>query len=130
MQGNDTSAQHNRNKVIRSLTLTRISTSGCGVSNERIVVTIGPPRPHTTIVSPSRNMPFTRITSIVVPRPSICFTSSTEHSNFGSSNKRFDIIVCVSCTNMYSKSGTPSPLQPQQGSESKNKHKQPPVAER
>ena len=39
------------------LLLTR---SGCGVSSARTVVTMGPPRPHTTIVSPSRSMPAQR----------------------------------------------------------------------
>ena len=108
---------------------------GCGVSSARMVVTIGPPSPHTTIWSPSRSMPgtsrrgqraktrqrraacvcqqqqkqqrqqcrqqwihcmgcaslayrpvpphppthppLTSTTSMVVPSPSICFTSST-----------------------------------------------------
>lgn len=120
-----------------------LTLSGCGVSSARMVVTMGPPSPHTTIVSPSFSMPagvvggraeggevrctpsrigtaavsvpcsgtaakrqeagsppdteaalplqlpagqplplpspLTSTTSIVVPRPSICFTSSTVH---------------------------------------------------
>jgi hypothetical protein len=35
----------------------RLAFMGCGVSRARMWVTMGPPRPHTTIVSPSRSMP-------------------------------------------------------------------------
>lgn len=54
---------------------------GWGVSKARIVVTIGPLKPDSTIVSPTCKVPFTKITSIVVPRPSITLTSRTVHSN-------------------------------------------------
>ena len=40
------------------------------MSSARTVVTMGPVSPHTTMVSPSFNTPFTRITSIVVPSAS------------------------------------------------------------
>mmetsp|Transcript_33806 Transcript_33806/g.74950 ORF Transcript_33806/g.74950 Transcript_33806/m.74950 type:complete len:223 (-) Transcript_33806:1550-2218(-) len=65
---------------------TRISRSTCGVLSALIRVTIGPPRPHTTILSPSLSMPLTSTQSTVVPSPSMVLTSSTVH--------------CVSATNM------------------------------
>ena len=62
--------------------LMRISFMGWGVRMARIVVRMGPLRPQTAIRSPSRNTPFERMQSIVVPRPSITFTSRTVHSKF------------------------------------------------
>src|SRR5690242_19004493 len=50
---------------------------GCGVRSARMLVALRPSRPHTTMRSPSCSTPFTRMTSIVVPRPSTTFTSST-----------------------------------------------------
>jgi len=47
---------------------------GCGVRTERICVTIAPSIPPVTMVSPSFNWPFTKITSMVVPRPGSAFT--------------------------------------------------------
>jgi hypothetical protein len=52
---------------------------GCGVSSARMVVLMGPCRPHTTMVSPSWRTPFTSTTSMVVPSPSMTFTSRTVH---------------------------------------------------
>eukprot|EP00659_Diplonema_papillatum_P000807 gene806-biopygen827 len=46
---------------------TRISFIGCGVSNARTCVTIGPFNPQMRIVSPSRSVPLTRMTSMVTP---------------------------------------------------------------
>mmetsp|Transcript_6939 Transcript_6939/g.12774 ORF Transcript_6939/g.12774 Transcript_6939/m.12774 type:complete len:210 (+) Transcript_6939:619-1248(+) len=59
--------------------LTRISFIGGGVRRARIEVTMGPCKPHITIVSPSRSTPLTKTTSMVVPRPSTFLTSSTVH---------------------------------------------------
>jgi hypothetical protein len=59
-------------------TLTRNSFIGCGISSERICVTIALPSDEArTTVSPSLRRPFTRMQSIVVPRPVMAFTSST-----------------------------------------------------
>ena len=71
-------AEANHNS--RPRLFTRISFMGCGVNKALIVVTIGPPRPAKTIVSPSRRVPFKSTTSIVVPKPSMFFTSITVHS--------------------------------------------------
>mmetsp|Transcript_62284 Transcript_62284/g.157398 ORF Transcript_62284/g.157398 Transcript_62284/m.157398 type:complete len:234 (-) Transcript_62284:3037-3738(-) len=75
---------------------TRISFIGCGVSKARIVVTIGPLMPAMTIWSPFRKVPFTRMTSIVVPRPSMFFTSMTVHVNSSSlTSISLGITVCA-----------------------------------
>mmetsp|Transcript_1392 Transcript_1392/g.2815 ORF Transcript_1392/g.2815 Transcript_1392/m.2815 type:complete len:226 (-) Transcript_1392:2013-2690(-) len=59
---------------------TRNSFMGCGVSKALICVEIASPLdPQQTIVSPSRRVPLTRTTSIVVPMPGISFTSRIVH---------------------------------------------------
>jgi len=50
---------------------------GWGINSERICVTIGPSVPASTMVSPSRSFPLTKIASIVVPKPEMAFTSNT-----------------------------------------------------
>mmetsp|Transcript_111854 Transcript_111854/g.316420 ORF Transcript_111854/g.316420 Transcript_111854/m.316420 type:complete len:202 (+) Transcript_111854:774-1379(+) len=59
--------------------LARACPAGTGVWSARTVARIGPPMPATTIWSPSCRVPLTRITSIVVPRPSTFLTSITVH---------------------------------------------------
>lgn len=71
---------------------------GWGVSSARMGVTMGPLRPHTTMVSPSRSRPLTSTTSMVVPSPSICFTSSTVHCRSSTNMRRSAIKDCVSLT--------------------------------
>lgn len=72
------------------LTLTLNSLSGWGISRPLICVTMGPSVPAMTIWSLSRSFPFTRMTSIVVPKPWIAFTwkyrkrKSSNHSNIRS----------------------------------------------
>ena len=44
-----------------------------------MVVTMGPSVPGNTIVWPNLSLPFTRHTSIVVPKPPIAFTSRIVH---------------------------------------------------
>mmetsp|Transcript_55092 Transcript_55092/g.159528 ORF Transcript_55092/g.159528 Transcript_55092/m.159528 type:complete len:270 (+) Transcript_55092:1025-1834(+) len=83
---------------------------GCGVSNARIVVTMGPPIPANTIWSPSFNVPLTRMTSMVVPRPSMFLTSMTVHCNSSSISSLSAITSCVLFKAMYRRSGTPSPV--------------------
>ena len=63
------------------LTFTRNSRRGCGVKSARTVVTMGPSIPHSTILSDSLITPFDKMTSIVVPSPSMTFTSSMVHSS-------------------------------------------------
>mmetsp|Transcript_5462 Transcript_5462/g.7563 ORF Transcript_5462/g.7563 Transcript_5462/m.7563 type:complete len:226 (-) Transcript_5462:48-725(-) len=58
---------------------TLISRFGGGVSSALMLVTTGPSMVLTTMVSPSRSVPFTSTTSTVWPRPSMAFTSSTVH---------------------------------------------------
>mmetsp|Transcript_24051 Transcript_24051/g.43940 ORF Transcript_24051/g.43940 Transcript_24051/m.43940 type:complete len:411 (-) Transcript_24051:48-1280(-) len=59
--------------------LMRSSRFGGGVSSALMVVTTGPSRVAQTMVSPSRNSPFTMMTSMVVPSPSMTLTSNTVH---------------------------------------------------
>ena len=99
-----------RSFVRVELALIRSSRSGCGVSRARICVTIGPFKPQTTILSPSLKIPFDKMTSMVVPRPSMTLTSKTVHSN---SDKyiNLSLILCwVRFTNNMIMSGTPSPV--------------------
>ena len=65
----------------KNLTLTRSSFSGCGINSPRICVTMGPSVPPITTVCPSLMLPFTRITSIVVPRPAMAFTCNNNKSS-------------------------------------------------
>ena len=55
-------------------TFTRSSLIGCGVRTPLSCVTIGPSVPAMMTVSDSRNLPLTKITSIVVPKPGRAFT--------------------------------------------------------
>ena len=57
--------------------LTRSSFRGWGMRRALTCATIGPSIPAKTIVSPSRRVPFTRMTSIVVPRPGRALTCKT-----------------------------------------------------
>mmetsp|Transcript_92285 Transcript_92285/g.287641 ORF Transcript_92285/g.287641 Transcript_92285/m.287641 type:complete len:228 (-) Transcript_92285:674-1357(-) len=74
---------------------TRISFMGFGVRSARMVVTMGPFMPAMTIWSPSRSVPFTRTTSMVVPRPSMFFTSMTVHCSSSFTSSFDPINVCV-----------------------------------
>mmetsp|Transcript_67047 Transcript_67047/g.112235 ORF Transcript_67047/g.112235 Transcript_67047/m.112235 type:complete len:237 (+) Transcript_67047:620-1330(+) len=90
--------------------LTRISFRGWGVRSARMWVMMGPLRPPRMMVSPSRSTPFTRITSMVCPRPSMIFTSRITQSSWS-----FSVILscrcfCVSCVISSSRSGMPSPV--------------------
>mmetsp|Transcript_111852 Transcript_111852/g.316398 ORF Transcript_111852/g.316398 Transcript_111852/m.316398 type:complete len:256 (+) Transcript_111852:756-1523(+) len=90
--------------------LTRISFMGCGVKSARMVVTIAPPIPAMTIWSPSRKVPFTRITSIVVPRPSMFLTSITVHWSSSCTSSLLLRRLWLRCRSWYRRSGTPSPV--------------------
>mmetsp|Transcript_117878 Transcript_117878/g.313578 ORF Transcript_117878/g.313578 Transcript_117878/m.313578 type:complete len:255 (+) Transcript_117878:739-1503(+) len=89
---------------------TRISFMGCGVRSARMVVTMGPLMPAITIWSPSRSVPLTRTTSIVVPRPSMFLTSMTVHCNSSFTSSLAPICVCVRVSSWNNRSGTPSPV--------------------
>jgi hypothetical protein len=67
-------------------------------------------KPHNTILSPSCNLPLDKMTSIVVPRPSITFTSRTVHSNSERYIKSLVIRFWVNFINKCKRSGTPSPV--------------------
>mmetsp|Transcript_13234 Transcript_13234/g.20967 ORF Transcript_13234/g.20967 Transcript_13234/m.20967 type:complete len:249 (-) Transcript_13234:2689-3435(-) len=90
--------------------LTLISFMGCGVSSARMVVTIGPFMPAKTIWSPSFSVPLTSTTSMVVPRPSMFFTSMTVHCSSPVHSSFSDMRFCVSFRSMKRRSGTPSPV--------------------
>mmetsp|Transcript_12637 Transcript_12637/g.38681 ORF Transcript_12637/g.38681 Transcript_12637/m.38681 type:complete len:222 (+) Transcript_12637:784-1449(+) len=90
--------------------LTLISRKGCGVSRARTFVTMGPSRPHTTIVSPSFNLPPDSTTSIVVPKPSMTFTSNTVHCSTSEYTNLSLRSFCGSCTSIMRRSGMPSPV--------------------
>ena len=68
---------------------------------------MGPEIPATTIVCPSRNVPLMRMTSIVVPRPSIIFTSSTVHCTASKNCSRSFMRVWVRSTRVWIRSGIP-----------------------
>lgn len=70
---------------------------------------IGPSVPAKTIVSPSLIVPFDRMTSIVVPKPSMILTSRMVHSSSPKNIKRSVIRSCVNLTSSLSMSGIPSP---------------------
>mmetsp|Transcript_36534 Transcript_36534/g.91434 ORF Transcript_36534/g.91434 Transcript_36534/m.91434 type:complete len:258 (-) Transcript_36534:1614-2387(-) len=90
--------------------LTRSSFSGCGVRRALMFVTIGPLIPHTMMVSPSCSVPLTRITSIVVPRPSMFLTSRMVHCSSSLYTMALVMMSCVSLTSSMSRSGMPSPV--------------------
>lgn len=96
-------------------TLTRSSRNGWGVNNARTFVAIAPSIPHTTIRSPSRMTPFDRMTSIVVPIPSMTLTSRTVHSSSEIYIKRSVIRCWVSWMSSMIMSGTPSPVMAEVG---------------
>ena len=91
------------------MVLVRSSRIGCGVFSARICVTTGPFIPHSTMVSPTRSLPSTRITSSVVPRPSITFFSSTVAFTSSVTVRRFCMYCCDRRTSSASRSGMPSP---------------------
>ena len=66
--------------------------------------------PATTMVCPSRSVPLIRMTSMVVPRPSIIFTSSTVHCTASKNCRRSFMRVCVRSTSVWIRSGMPSPV--------------------
>mmetsp|Transcript_3196 Transcript_3196/g.8464 ORF Transcript_3196/g.8464 Transcript_3196/m.8464 type:complete len:229 (+) Transcript_3196:1002-1688(+) len=72
---------------------TRISFITCGVFSALMRVTMGPLRPHTTTLSPSRSLPLTSTQSTVVPRPGIVLTSSTVASGWSTNMSRSAIMV-------------------------------------
>mmetsp|Transcript_10592 Transcript_10592/g.21038 ORF Transcript_10592/g.21038 Transcript_10592/m.21038 type:complete len:291 (-) Transcript_10592:529-1401(-) len=89
--------------------LMRSSRFGGGVSSARTVVTNGPSVVHTTMVAPLSSSPLTRITSMVQPRPSMTFTSSTVHCRLGLKLSFFAKCCWLSLLSMCSRSLTPSP---------------------
>mmetsp|Transcript_253 Transcript_253/g.293 ORF Transcript_253/g.293 Transcript_253/m.293 type:complete len:249 (+) Transcript_253:730-1476(+) len=90
--------------------LMRSSRRAWGVFRALIRVTSGPPRPQTTILSPSRSFPFSNTTSTVVPRPSIVLTSNTEHWGTSTYMSRSASMVWVSLTMTWRRSEMPSPV--------------------
>mmetsp|Transcript_19071 Transcript_19071/g.32059 ORF Transcript_19071/g.32059 Transcript_19071/m.32059 type:complete len:294 (-) Transcript_19071:936-1817(-) len=94
---------------------TRISRIGCGVTRARICVTTGPEMPQHTMFCPSFSVPFTRITSMVVPSPSIIFTSSTVACRSLTYCSFSAMRVCGSCTRRPRRSGRPSPVMAEVG---------------
>lgn len=68
-----------------------------------------PFRPITRIVSFSLKTPFVKITSIVVPCPSILFTSMTTQFKVSLYSSLFFINKFVSLRRFYNISGIPSP---------------------
>jgi hypothetical protein len=88
---------------------------GCVVNNARITVVITPLKPNKHTLSPSFKVPSTNITSIVVPKPSIFFTSKTVQANY-----YFNVIFSFKNYIEYfsitpNKSGIPSPVIPDVG---------------
>ena len=83
---------------------------GCGVRRARMLVTIGPLLPASTMVSPFLRVPLRSNTSMAVPKPSTVFTSMTVHSNSSLTSSLSLIKFCVNFKVRYNKSGMPSPV--------------------
>lgn len=80
------------------------------MSSARTVVTIGPLKPQSTMVSPCLSAPLARMMSTVWPRPSTTLTSSTVACGSRAHMSRCTMKVCVSLTISCSMSGMPSPV--------------------